>query len=197
MTKANTSETRSLSARHAVFCNNPLQRVSYFEGQVLGTDDFQAEQEYHRNKQRRHNLHFHGVGIVQGLHVSTTKEKAHWSVVVEAGVAIDAIGNEVHLCTAAKFPLPEKLTRIQVGIRFSERLRGSVPVGGAPSGEPDTMPTRVEEGCEVILEPPLSARSMVAHAAANASADVLPLARVIRRKHAWQLDRRFKVPHTR
>jgi len=197
MSKANISENGNLSVRHVVFCNNPLRRVNYFEGQVLGTDDFHAEQEYHRNKQRRHNLYCHGVGVVQGLQVSTTKENAHWSVVVEAGVAIDAIGNEVQLCTAAKFPLPETLTRIQVGIRFSEHLRGSVPVGDAPSGESDTMPTRVEEGCEIILEPLLSARSIAAHVAGKASTDVLPLARVTRRKYAWQFDRRFKVSHAR
>ena len=197
MSKATVSGNRSLSVRYVVFCNNPLQRLNYFDGQVLGADDFQAEQEYHRNKHRRHNLHCHGVGVVQGLRVSTTKEKAHWSVVVEAGVAIDAMGNEVHLCTPAKVQLPEALTRIQVGIRFSERLRGSVLVGGAPSGDPDTVPARVEEGCELVLEPLFSARSMIAQAAGNASADVLALARVIRRKNAWRLDRRFKVSRAR
>jgi hypothetical protein len=178
--KPTASRSRNSLMRKALFCEPPVKRPNYFIGQILSADDFAAEQEYHRGKQRRHNLHCHGFGVVQGLKVATVKENAGWAVVIGPGVAIDRTGNEIQLCTAMKFPLPETLTSIQVGIRFSERLCGSVPVAGAPPGEPDTMPARVEEGCEVILEPLLSA-------------DVLPLVRVIRRRRSWQLDRRFKV----
>jgi hypothetical protein len=182
--------------RHAVFCEHPVQRPNYFQGQLLGADDLRAEQEYHRNKLRRHNLHCHGVGVVDGLEVSANKDADGWSVVVEPGLAIDPMGNEIHLCEPARFPLPESVTALQVGIQFTERLSGAVPViGGEP--EPETMFTRVEEGCEVLLQPLPSTRAQPTHGCNDALGDVLVLARLVRRGHAWRMDRRFKVQRAR
>ena len=33
-----------------------IERLNYYEGEFLGAVDFQAEQEYHRDMRRRHNL---------------------------------------------------------------------------------------------------------------------------------------------
>lgn len=44
-----------------------MKRVNYFEGQLLGLDDFRAEQRYHREKRKMHNRFLHGWGVVSGL----------------------------------------------------------------------------------------------------------------------------------
>jgi len=44
-----------------------LRRVNYFAGRLLTAEDFRAEQEYHREKSRRHNRRLHGSGVASGL----------------------------------------------------------------------------------------------------------------------------------
>jgi hypothetical protein len=89
---------------------------------------------------------------VDGLEVSIEKGASELSIVIGSGVAIDGEGNEIHLCAPVKVSLPEASGALRVGIRFAERFTGSIPVPGK-ANEPNIMPGRVEEGCEVILEP--------------------------------------------
>jgi hypothetical protein len=42
-------------------------RVRYFNGQFLQEEDFQVEQAYHLDRQRRHNRTLHTPGIADGL----------------------------------------------------------------------------------------------------------------------------------
>jgi len=175
--------------RQAVFCAHPLQRINFFTGRLLTAQDLMAEQDYHREKQRRHNLHCHGYGVVDGLKVSIEREASKSRVVVGPGVAITPTGDEVHLCAPVKVPLPAASVALQVGIRFAERFTGSIPV----PGEPGTMPARVEEGCEVILEP----LGVATRLPAARDSKALPLAVVVLRRGDWRLDRRFKVPRIR
>jgi hypothetical protein len=44
-----------------------FRRLRYLYGQLLGVADFQAEQNYHRDKLRLHNRCLHGYGVVCGL----------------------------------------------------------------------------------------------------------------------------------
>jgi hypothetical protein len=46
-----------------------LVRLRYFYGQLLGAEDFQAEQRYFREKLKLHNRCLHGYGVVCGLEV--------------------------------------------------------------------------------------------------------------------------------
>jgi hypothetical protein len=46
-----------------------LTRLRYFYGQMLGPADFQAEQDYFREKLKLHNRCLHGYGVVCGLDV--------------------------------------------------------------------------------------------------------------------------------
>ena len=46
-----------------------LKRPRFFAGQLLDAATLQAEQDYHRDKLRRHNRILHGFGIVSGLGV--------------------------------------------------------------------------------------------------------------------------------
>lgn len=166
--------------RQAFFAADPIRRLNYFAGRLLSADDLTSEQNYHRDKQRRHNLHCHGVGVVRGLRVSTVRKNSGWRVAIGPGVAIDPAGNEIALCTTAQLQLPKLPAAILVGIRFSERLCAPVP----SLSESGSQPSRVDEGCEVLLESVLLP-------------DVLPLAHLVRVGSVWRVSRKFKIPRAR
>jgi hypothetical protein len=188
------SRSHNSSRRRAAFCEPPVKRPNYFTGQMLSADDFTAEQEYHRGKQRRHNLRCHGFGVVQGLKVSTAKKNGGCTVVIEPGFAIDSAGNEIQLCMKVTFRLPKSETAIQVGIRFLERLSDPIPIV-SDATSPSSQPSRMEEGCEVILDPVSMPRGSRAKTGGlGTSLDVLPLARLVRNGRAWRVDRKFKAP---
>jgi hypothetical protein len=175
------SGSRSSSKRQAFFCPDPISRPRYLAGALLSADDFTSEQNYLREKQRRHNLHCHGFGVVQGLKVSTVRKGSTWTVAIGPGVAIDPAGNEIELCTTARLPLPESPTAIEVGIRFLERLSNPVPAPG-DLASPGAQASRAEEGCEVLLHQVV------------ALPGVVPLAHLMRVRGAWRVSRKFKVP---
>jgi len=175
--------------RRAVFCAEPLQRTNFFAGRLLTAQDLIAEQEYHREKQRRHNLHCHGYGVVDGLKISIARGRSRSSIVVGPGVAIAPTGDELHLCAAVTVRLPVASVALQVEIRFAERFTGSIPV---TVGEPEIMPASVKEGCEVILQP----LGVDKRSPAASDSTALPLAHVVLRRNHWRIDRRFKVPRS-
>jgi hypothetical protein len=81
-----------------------IERLNYYEGEFLGAVDFQAEQEYHRDMRRRHNLGQHTWGIVSGLDLvqvpngGTTPPPGNLPTVdiyLQPGVAVDAFGREI------------------------------------------------------------------------------------------------------
>src|SRR4051794_3508159 len=192
--KPTASRSRNSSMRQAAFCEPPVKRPNYFAGQILSADDFTAEQEYHRGKQQRHNLHCHGFGVVQGLKVSTVKKNAGWTVVIEPGSAIDRAGNEIQLCMKVTFRLSESENAIQLGIRFYERLCDPVPIASNATSL-TSQPSRAEEGCEVLLDPVSMPRgSRPKTGGLGTSMDVLPLAHLVRKGRVWHVNRTFKAP---
>ncbi len=115
-------------------------------------------------------------------------------VIIEPGSAIDLAGNEIQLCATLKLQLPESPDVIQVGIRFSERLGEAVPVVSELM-TPSSQPSRVEEGFEVLLSPISMRRAYRAkRQGSDRSQDALPLARLVRKRRAWRVDRKFKSP---
>ena len=50
-----------------------LERVKYFQRQLLTVDDMVTDQEYFRQKMRRHNRFLHGWGVVCGFDVTTRR----------------------------------------------------------------------------------------------------------------------------
>lgn len=194
MKKPTAGGSHRFSMRQAVFEADPISRPIYFDGRLLTADDFTSEQNYHREKQRRHNLHCHGIGVVQGLNVSTVHKNSAWTVTVEPGVAIDPAGNEIELCTTAQLRLPESPTALQVGIRFLERLSTPIPSLSDPAA-PSSQPSRAEEGCEVLLHPlSMPGPSRAKGEGLDISPDLLPLAHLVRVRGAWHVSRKFKVP---
>lgn len=73
-----------------------LERVSYFPRQLLTADDMRAEQDYFRQKLRRHNRFLHGWGVVCGLDVTAAPTaKAPWRVAIDEGYALGPYGDEI------------------------------------------------------------------------------------------------------
>jgi hypothetical protein len=68
-------------------------RVFYSTGRMLGVEDFQAEQDYHRGRLARALLSLHGVGTVIGLNVTmATDSDGQLEMQVAPGLAIDRVG---------------------------------------------------------------------------------------------------------
>jgi len=74
---------------------SPFYSLSYHFGMLLGVDDFETEQAYHRAKMRLHNAWLHREGVVWGFGVRLETERGE--VRVLKGLALDAAGHELHL----------------------------------------------------------------------------------------------------
>jgi len=78
-----------------------IERLNYYEGEFLGAADFEAEQEYHRDMRRRHNIGQHTWGIVSGLDLvqipngGTANGSPAVDIYVQPGMAIDGFGREI------------------------------------------------------------------------------------------------------
>jgi hypothetical protein len=75
-----------------------MERVHYFPRQLIAPEDMIAEQEYFRQKMRRHNRFLHGWGVVCGMTVHASPESGKpWQVRVEPGYALSPQGDEIYL----------------------------------------------------------------------------------------------------
>jgi hypothetical protein len=73
-----------------------LERVKYFNRQLLTADDMTTEQNYFLQKLRRHNRFLHGWGVVCGLQVTPAPTAAlPWQVQIGPGYALTPPGDEV------------------------------------------------------------------------------------------------------
>lgn len=159
----------------------PLKRVRYFIGQLLSANDFAAEQEYFRSRHRRHNLSFHGTGVVSGLRV----RPGGGQIVVSPGIAIDARGNELTLEQPSVRQLPADGDVALLALRFVERDTDPVPATGSRPEEGGMEPSRIEESAELAwIETPDGEEGVV-------------LARLRRKKRGWRPDRTFRRARAR
>ena len=69
------------------------KRPLFFTSQFLVEGDFKAEQDYHADLRRLHNISLHSWGIVKGLDVGKTAIPRQ--VAISAGMAIDSAGREI------------------------------------------------------------------------------------------------------
>ena len=92
------------------------ERVRYFQGQLLGSADFVAEQEYWLERRRLHNRMAHGWGVISGLSVEPaggpdkTNDPANTTVTVGPGYALSPLGEEIFSKSAQRLisPPPSK-----------------------------------------------------------------------------------------
>ena len=104
------------------------ERPRYFFGQVIGVDDLELEQLYHREKAHRHNRLLHGWGIVRGLevHASTL---GSGEVTISPGYALDRRGEEVVVSRSVSVDLSGHAAgaSVCVAVRYDERPERPVP----------------------------------------------------------------------
>lgn len=89
----------------------PFWAPRYQFGMLLGVDDFESEQAYHRGKTRLHNAWLHGAAVVWGLRVCAPGRPGApgtplGELRVEPGVALDGAGRELQLAGPACVGVP-------------------------------------------------------------------------------------------
>jgi hypothetical protein len=150
-----------------------LKRVHYFEGQLLGVSDLQAEQDYGRQTRRRHRRRLHGTGVVDGLVVSVEGETVH----IAPGLAIDPQGEEVEIPESWIGRIPAGDAGWYVGLSFAECATD--PVAVPDSLEPRA--SRVQEGFRIGFDSALDPRAVA-------------LGRLVRGRDGWAVDPEFQPP---
>ena len=153
-------------------CGPALKRPIYFTGRLLDAAALTEEQEYHREKIRRHNRALVGSGVVTGLgvHVEAPAGGAGPQVVVGAGYAVDPRGEEICLPCAVKILPPAAGQSAFVTIRFWEHAVLPSPVGGQQQA------SEMEEACVIgiasqVLPPAIALARLVRGAAGRWAVD--------------------------
>jgi hypothetical protein len=103
--------------------HNTFERVRFFHGMLLTEQDFQTEQEYHRNKLRMHNRCLHGCGVACGLEVNLRRN----FVYIKPGMALDCHGNEIVVSEPVKISLPARKRSFFLTISYTEVEANLVP----------------------------------------------------------------------
>lgn len=136
------------SSANAVTPTSPamshVQRVNYFYGKLLSAEDLMAEQDYFRERLRRHNRCVCGWGVVCGL---TATLHGAGEVRVQPGMALDCWGNEIALESEAHITLPKRATKLFLAIEYAEALTAPLPT---PDG--NSRFTRVREESQLALD---------------------------------------------
>lgn len=93
------------------------ERPRYYARQLVTPEDLSLDQDYFRNKLRRHNLFLHGWGVVCGARVvtATTPSQANgapapWKVLVKRGYILGPYGDEIWIEKDVCFDVRTKCT---------------------------------------------------------------------------------------
>ena len=99
-----------------------LKRPTFFAGRLIDAATLQDEQEYLREKHRRHNRTLHGFGIVSGLavRIEATTDSEGVRLVVEPGYAIDRCGEEIAVPDRVRLAMPANGDAAFVSLRYWE-----------------------------------------------------------------------------
>jgi hypothetical protein len=90
------------------------QRVYYTTGRMLGVEDFQADQDYHRGRLARALVQLFGTGTVAGMLVQTdgNSDPTQLELQVTAGMAIDRVGRIIEVPRTVCIVLNNWLTQL-------------------------------------------------------------------------------------
>jgi hypothetical protein len=136
-----------------------IERLHYFQRQYLGAEDFKAQQQYHRDMRRRHNIGHHTWGIVVGLAlVEKPAESGNGvDVFIEPGMAVDGFGREIIVPEPTKlspsdFEAFATLAHREVWIAYAEE-RAKPPASGYELCDVEDQSARVRETFRIVIEP--------------------------------------------
>jgi len=130
-----------------------FERPRFFQGQLLAVDDLAQEQNYLREKLRRHNRMLHGWGIVCGLEVTPNGS----NVLVAPGYALGPCGDEISIEQATTIDVSAKDdATFYLAVRYAEELTKPVPAPVAEGGDVEYSRIRDSYELEVLAELPTS-----------------------------------------
>jgi hypothetical protein len=167
-----------------------LERPRFFSSKLFRTEDLALEQQYFREKLRRHNRSLHGFGIVSGLKVTTDSGK----IAVDAGMALDCQGNEVVIGTAQLLSLPassDNWRTAYVNIRYTEDSSDSVITHGVAQA------SMIKETFEIVVVQEncnRGHRHQRARWLACGEPHALTIAKLKHSSPAWRVDRGYRPP---
>lgn len=165
-------------------CGPALRRPIYFAGRLLDAATLTAEQDYHREKIRRHNRALVGYGVVSGLDVRVEAPAGGTGseIVVGAGYAVDRRGEEICLPFEVRILPPANADATFVTIRFWEHEVASSAVAPSSAVGEVSPASEMEEACVVGF-------------ASQVLPPAIALARLVRTGAGpWQLDPAFPRP---
>lgn len=111
---------------------NVEKRLQYFDGQFLVVDDFEDEQKYHLDRQRRQNRLLRTPGILEGLNVTVVPDST--IVEISPGTAVDFAGKLIVLGDTQTLDLADyKATKVTLTIAYAE-ISSNPATSGAGSG---------------------------------------------------------------
>lgn len=164
-----------------------LHRLNYFDGRLLTAEDFRDEQAYLLVRARRHNRHVHGWGVISGLDVRVTGN----FVEVSPGAAIDCAGNELVVENGVALSMPPQARRLVALLRYVEHGVDPLPALQAdPAAGEGTQFSRIEEGCELHLDPAFVVElhpALLPGSPGCGEAHPVPIALVQRQRTVWRV----------
>jgi hypothetical protein len=112
-------------------CCEQIERVRYFPRQLITADDMRVEQEYFREKHRRHNRFLHGWGVVCGCAVEPVAGAKTWTVRVCPGYAVAPQGDEILIDDCRDVDLQLGATPEPCTVRWPCPPTGDMPAAGS------------------------------------------------------------------
>ncbi len=170
-----------------------LKRSRFFPGKLLTAEDLELEQEYFREKLKRHNRYLHGFGVVFGLDVSNGSS----DVVISPGLAIDCEGNEIVVPDPLEqaLPSPDLVSTLFLSISYIEKETDPVPAVVATCSEMEN--SRVEESAATVFgkgNANQGHRHFKGRWRACGESHGLTIARLKFSSGQWRIDRRYHAP---
>lgn len=170
-----------------------LKRNRFFSGKLLTADDLELEQEYFREKLKRHNRFLHGFGVVFGLEVSRGGSAA----VISPGLAIDCQGNEIVVPDPLELSFPSSDFGSAIFLSISCIEQETDPVPNAIANCSEMVNSRIEEGAVAVFE---KANANQGHRhfkgrwRACGELHGLTIAKLRLSSGQWRFDRRHRAP---
>ena len=170
------------------------KRNNFFAGRLLTAEDFQAEQEYFRDKHQLHNRLLVGFGVVTGLEVSIDRSaKSETVIKVTPGLAIDCRGREIILLEALEIRVPSSEDVKYVCIHYAENETDPIPLPGADC----PRNSKIEESYEIIFQavnPTRGHRRRKSRWLTCGQDHAIPLARLKQAPGTLRIDGRYHQP---
>ncbi|MDQ3668612.1 MAG: hypothetical protein M3410_18975 [Acidobacteriota bacterium] len=173
-----------------------LKRNRFFSGRLWTTEDLELEQEYFREKLKRHNRYLHGFGVVFGLEVS----RSSGDVIIAPGLAIDCQGNEIVVPAPLRqaLPNPNLGSTLFLSISYIEKETEPIPAAAPNCSEKEN--SRMEESAAAVFE---TGNANQGHRHFNGrwracgKAHALTIARLKFSSGQWRIDRRHHAPRVK